>query len=639
LSILDHHGKSIKLQEPNQIKESVTIYQDERRKTFETADAGQRIIRELDDKLNREREARERLVRRKANEKRKAESEKRKKQRADAKIKDIENRRKAEAKEEKARIRKEHQKFWPKSCYSVRITLDATSLTPSTSRRSSIASAADVIDVPDKARQYDEHDTLTCDLVLTYITSSAFWSPSYDVQLSTTTDKASLCFDAKITNTTSESWNNCKVILSTSQTTFAGLDDKIPSLTAWRIKLGPKLHGNLKGGGGSSSNILKSMEEQKQQSSYRNQVIQGHKMAKPRAQLFGAPEQKKMAAPQAYARAAGNIMNDSYPPQVQMMQMPARGGGLFGASSSLAPPPPPAPATANASFGAASLERSRAYGGHTAEYSTAQADFDEEYAAGGPGGAAEMYEATLHEEVPELEFQESAMEETGLTTTYDIPGTKSLVPRSAPFKQRVARINLSNVYFSHTVVAKYKPAAYLKARLKNSSRITILKGRAGLTLDGTFLGQTDIPRCSVGDTFTLSLGVDPAVKVSYPKPEVRRSTAGVFSKEESSVFTRIVTITNTRSAGGKPVNVVVIDQVPVSEDERLKVDLLFPKGLAGAERGVATGGGDKDWGRATAVLKKNGEVSWDAVVNPGKSTKLALEYVVALPSGEQAVQV
>lgn len=273
---------------------------------------------------------------------------------------------------------------------------------------------------------------------------------------------------------------------------------------------------------------------------------------------------------------------------------------------------------------------------------------------GGGGGSDDFNEesfrdeglndgATIIEAEPELDFQESAVEETGLTTTYDLPGTKTLPPRATPFKQRVARVTLSNVVFSHTIVAKYKPLAYLKARLRNASPVTVLRGRAGLTLDGTFLGQTTIPRCSVGDAFTLSLGIDPAVKVTYPAPEVRRATTGVFSKEDSSVFTRVATITNTRSStGGRPVNVVVYDQVPVSEDERLRVDVLYPKGLGVGGSGVATGTGnktsDKEWGRAVATIKKNGEVCWDATVQPGKSVRLALEYVVAMPSGETAVQ-
>lgn len=108
------------------------------------------------------------------------------------------------------------------------------------------------------------------------------------------------------------------------------------------------------------------------------------------------------------------------------------------------------------------------------------------------------------------------MEETGLTTTYDLPGVRSLVPNFTPSKQRVARISFTGVEFSHIVVAKYRPAAFLKAKLRNASKLSLLKGPAGLTLDGSFLGRSVLPRCSSGDSFSLSLGIDPAIRVLYP---------------------------------------------------------------------------------------------------------------------------
>ncbi|GKT85873.1 mucoidy inhibitor-like protein [Colletotrichum tofieldiae] len=243
-----------------------------------------------------------------------------------------------------------------------------------------------------------------------------------------------------------------------------------------------------------------------------------------------------------------------------------------------------------------------------------------------------------------VDFQDSTVEETGLTTTYDLPGIKSLPPRPTPSKQRVARVNFSNILFSHTIIAKYKPVAYLKAKIRNTSRLTLLKGETGLTLDGTFLGRARLPRCSDGDIFSFSLGIDPAIKFNYPKVDVRRTTTGLFSKENSSVYTRSVTVSNTRAAAGKPVSLLVLDQIPVSEDERLKVDLLVPKGLVvnGSEvltgRPAREGKDDVNWGKATASLKRGGQIDWQVTLNAGMAVKLGLEYVVALPSGDSAVE-
>jgi uncharacterized protein (TIGR02231 family) len=247
----------------------------------------------------------------------------------------------------------------------------------------------------------------------------------------------------------------------------------------------------------------------------------------------------------------------------------------------------------------------------------------------------------LPEPVPELEFQESSFEETGMTTTYDLPGLKTLAPSSTASKQRVARISFTGVVFSHTIVAKYKPAAFLKAKLRNASKLTLLKGAAGLTLDGCFMGRSSLPRCSAGDTFTMSLGVDPAIKVAYPKPDVKRSTTGLFSKEDSSVYKRSITIANTRASAGKPVTLVVLDQVPVSEDEKLRIEILQPRGMMLGGSGIAAGvpaREEKDWGKANATLKKAGEICWDVQLNAGRGVKLALEYEITVPTGEGVIQ-
>ncbi|KAG7119942.1 hypothetical protein HYQ44_004438 [Verticillium longisporum] len=98
------------------------------------------------------------------------------------------------------------------------------------------------------------------------------------------------------------------------------------------------------------------------------------------------------------------------------------------------------------------------------------------------------------------------------------------------------------------------------------------------------------------------------------------------------------------TGGGKAIRLLVHDQIPVSEDERLKVEILQPKGLSVGGGGVGAGAPtrdgkeDRDWGTAVASLKKEGEVSWDVSLKAGRGVRLGLEYVVALPGGEHAVQ-
>lgn len=718
LKILDAYGKMLDRKRGVEIDSGVETYRSERAKVFQDHMEGTIKVREVNEQITELGKEETKLLRIqiKAADKARRVREKAKAAKRKEKMKVL--RRKAEAQKEKLRVQREREKYWPRKCYTVRITLDAPSYTPSSSRRTSISSVTelakpvvdDVAAAKDGSALADEEggsaSSPTCDLSISYVTSSAFWSPTYDLQLSTTNNTASLCFDAQLTNTTSEAWTSCKVILSTSQTTFSGLNDTIPTLVPWRVKL-------HKGYGYDA--ILHSREEVSHKSSWQAQQNALVTNQKPRGQLFGVSPESQMLGMGTHGvsnlltdiRAAGqksrgNGDADWYSmPQQQVMQQHqmmqqmqqqaprAASGGLFGSSTAATasafgatraatnsfgapavPPPPPAPIMSRAApsismggggapkkkkgamMDSSRMRRSSGHGGAAGDESSDDED--------GEDMAMAHDDMTLGGELqPELEFQESSFEETGMTTTYDLPGLKTLAPSSTASKQRVARIAFRDVVFSHAIVAKYKPVAYLKAKLKNASKLTLLKGTAGLTLDGSFLGRTTLPRCSAGDTFPLSLGVDPAIRVAYPKPDVKRATTGIFSKEDSSVYRRAVTISNTRASAGKPVTLLVLDQVPVSEDEKLRVELQVPRGITVGGGSVAAGIGmvtatasggaakeassssssaAKDWGTATATLKKAGEIVWDVKLNAGRSVKLDLAYDVAAPTGEGVIQ-
>lgn len=248
--------------------------------------------------------------------------------------------------------------------------------------------------------------------------------------------------------------------------------------------------------------------------------------------------------------------------------------------------------------------------------------------------------------------EDSSWEDNGLTTTYDVPGPRTLSPSSLTRRHKLASLHASNITLSYICVPKLRAAAFLRAKIRNpSSSIALLKGSAGVTLDGSFLGVMDLPRVSPGQIFEVSLGVDPAVHVNYPKPSVVRGTQGVlFNKERAQVFSRAIWINNTR---GQAIDIHVLDQVPVSEDEKLRITVLAPKGLVKAGDAVKAGVSAKEgssgvamtetkdnkenWGNATARLKKGGEVSWMVKLEGRKGCKLGLQYETRFPSGRVAI--
>jgi hypothetical protein len=111
------------------------------------------------------------------------------------------------------------------------------------------------------------------------------------------------------------------------------------------------------------------------------------------------------------------------------------------------------------------------------------------------------------------------------------------------------------------------------------------------------------------ESFTASLGVDPAVRVTYhPQSKKSKTTGGgvLSTKHTLTSFEQGITIKNTRLT--QLHRLLVKDQIPVSNDARIKVALVEPKVLAGAGKSAAAGVGvSASKGVRVRWVPKNGE--------------------------------
>ncbi|KAI0171738.1 hypothetical protein GGR52DRAFT_572902 [Hypoxylon sp. FL1284] len=548
LGFLDSYLSSLtqaptKYGETIDIQKAVDAYKEERVKVFEDTMDGKNTLRKLQKRINEltNEELRlstlaQRKIAKENIDKQKRNSERRYKKK------------KQEQFEDRARVRREQEAFWPKNVYVVTVNIEVGETTPASSPRDSLSGHLDA----QTASSYLE--ALICDLTLSYVTSQAHWQPSYDLSLSTTTNTGTLYFNALLTNQTTETWSNCNVILSTSQTTFTSLHDAVPSLRPWRVGLSKGFaseEGDIlfssKGQDGGGN--LPSRDVQQLQATYDNPHIPLV------AEHFRSTQLRKRVA----QAPAPSFRSSAYP-------------------STPGPRPNPMP------------------------------------------------------------FQEPSFEDSGLKLKYDLPGPKRLTPSNNASKQRVARLTFADVVFNHKVVPKRNAAVYLQAQLQNASKLTLLKGAVSLTLDGEFLGRSTLDRCAPGSSLKLSLGVDHAIQVDYPKPEVQHGL-GMFSKDNTTVYTQHLTLQNTRSeADSKAVRVTALDQVPESGDKRLHVAILQPQGLAPGGSAVYIAE-SQAWGKAEATMEEGGQIEWDVTINAGHTAELVLQYQCVFPTGEKPVNV
>ena len=688
--MIPEYGRSVARCDASDLHQHMKAYREARKEAFDIKTAAEDKVKSLENRLQKLLKDNRHVTKTAQREKKAAEKSRRK----SFLKKQLAYEEKAKA---KGRLREERVRFWPRKVYQVVLTLHTNAvLTPSSSRRGSIESLvkpasqspSGASPSASKSGSTSAQISSQISLSLSYSTHSASWSPRYDLNLSTPGRSGTITYHAEFCNQTSECWRDAKVILSTSQTTFQSLSEPIPTLLPWQIRL------SKSAGFNHGDEALVSRNETASRSMVSN--IAGKNHHESRDTLFGLnnnnpprmptlddlngphPSHSRSTGPffqmqQQHANQQANLqamqarqlqsVQDQYSYQAQQQQQQQQ-------------QPPPPPQLQQLSQNVYSFQVPQMQGGHMP---THQEHSSRPTRSQPPGSQVSDLDAeTITPDDPIMSFEESAWEETGLTATYDVPGLRTISPSNTTRRHKIASVTLHDVRLSYILIPKLREAAFLQARLRNSSSITLLRGPAGLTLDGSFLGNIILPRCSAGQPFSLNLGIDPAVRVVYQKPAVHHRQSGIFQKEGSGVYSRAVTVTNTKSNAA--VEGVVLDQIPVSEDERLKVEICQPKGLKaegdrvncgmilegtfgggsgpGASRKTSSGAGttatnttkptpiptpiqvnDRQPSKSVAVasMRKGGEICWEFHLGMGKAMRLALEYETRYPSGEKVV--
>lgn len=164
--------------------------------------------------------------------------------------------------------------------------------------------------------------------------------------------------------------------------------------------------------------------------------------------------------------------------------------------------------------------------------------------------------------------------------------------------------------YQYYAIPKVRKTAYLTARLTDWEDLNLLPGPANLYFGKTFVGQSAIQSDAPGDTLRFSLGKDESISVE-------RNRIREFS--EKNFFGNKITETSgwellVKNNKNQPITLELVDQVPVSTNEDIKVTLENRSG----------GTFDKTTGRVTWLLK----------FDPGETAEKQLRYTLEYPSGK-----
>jgi uncharacterized protein (TIGR02231 family) len=164
--------------------------------------------------------------------------------------------------------------------------------------------------------------------------------------------------------------------------------------------------------------------------------------------------------------------------------------------------------------------------------------------------------------------------------------------------------------FAYLAIPKLREGALLKADITDWEEYFLLPGSAMLHLEGTFVGQTYIYPQTVSDTLEVSFGRDNGIVVTREKV-AENSERSFFRNRVTQTIAHEITVRNTK---GYPIEIEVLDQIPVSIRDQIEVSA------------TELSGGD--------LNSETGMVTWNLHIPPSASESLELVYEVRYPSGQ-----
>jgi uncharacterized protein (TIGR02231 family) len=187
-----------------------------------------------------------------------------------------------------------------------------------------------------------------------------------------------------------------------------------------------------------------------------------------------------------------------------------------------------------------------------------------------PGAAMERAAPALPEEAYDVEVAQATVEEGLLSATFTAPRRESVDGSGQARKVPLARFPLK-AEIVRTAAPRVDASAFLTAKAVNETGFPLLAGMAGVYVGDEFAGRAPIPATPPGGELELAFGADDRVEVERKVLERRRESAGLISKEEVYRYRVRISVKNRYAA---PVGVKLLDLVPVSRDEKIKVAVL-----------------------------------------------------------------
>lgn len=215
--------------------------------------------------------------------------------------------------------------------------------------------------------------------------------------------------------------------------------------------------------------------------------------------------------------------------------------------------------------------------------------------------------------------EQQAVAEIGdFQATFRIPGRVSLGASEGAKSLRIASVNVP-ADLAVRAAPVLDPTAFLEASFKQTDDATLLPGKVAIYRDGVFVGRGKISASAKDDIVRLGFGADDKVRIERAVLKRNEGSAGLLvttSKTDERAFK-----TTIRNGHDFPIKVAIEDQLPVSENEDIVVELL-PSSTQPT---------------ASNIRDKRGVLQWSFDAKPGEVRDINFAWRVRWPKDKSMV--
>lgn len=213
---------------------------------------------------------------------------------------------------------------------------------------------------------------------------------------------------------------------------------------------------------------------------------------------------------------------------------------------------------------------------------------------------------TRIEEVVMVGYSGFNINDNQLNTSFDVDIPYDILSNNEDHFINLKQIKVPAEYKYYTV-PKYNKTAYLVANIKDFNKYDLISGSANIIFENMYVGEARINPNLTDDKMSITLGDDK--KISIRKEIVNdKASEKFFSSYQEKTFTYDLVIRNNKK---EMINIDVKDQIPLSKDESVKIELLQSDNAE--------------------FDKEKGFLTWNIKISPSETKKIRVSYKVRFP--------